>query len=85
MGRNMSVLGRMIGVVFVWFYLATGVCITIGLILNAMFHPGIAADLSVAGSLPHQAGLHINLTQFLLDLIPTNVVAAMPNRKYCRY
>lgn len=81
MGRNISVLGRIIGAVFIWFFLATGVCITIGLILNAVFHPGIGADLSVAGALPTQAGLRINLTQFLLDLVPTNIVAAMAQQK----
>jgi DAACS family dicarboxylate/amino acid:cation (Na+ or H+) symporter len=81
MGRNISVLGRMIGVVFIWFFFATGVCITTGLLLNAVFHPGIGADLSVAAAIPSQAGLHINLIQFLSDLIPTNVVAAMAQQK----
>jgi DAACS family dicarboxylate/amino acid:cation (Na+ or H+) symporter len=81
MGRNISVLGKIIGAVFIWFFLATGVCITVGLIMNAVFHPGIGADLSVAGAVPTQAGLKINLAQFLLDIIPTNVVAAMAQQK----
>lgn len=81
MGRNISVLGKIIGVVFIWFFLATGVCITVGLILNAVFHPGVGADLSVVGAIPNQAGLKINLAQFLLDLIPTNIVAAMAQQK----
>lgn len=81
MGRNISVLGRIIGAVFIWFFLATGVCISLGLVLNAVFHPGVGADLSVAGAIPAQAGLKINLAQFLIELIPTNIVAAMAQQK----
>lgn len=81
MGRNISVLGKIIGAVFIWFFIATGICITTGLLLNAVFHPGIGADLSAAGAVPAHAGLRINLTQFLLDLVPTNIVAAMAQQK----
>jgi DAACS family dicarboxylate/amino acid:cation (Na+ or H+) symporter len=81
MGRNVSVLGRMVGVVFLWFLIATGFCIVLGLCLNFIFHPGIGADLTVAGVIPVQAGVHPNISQFFLDLIPGNIVSAMAQQK----
>jgi dicarboxylate/amino acid:cation (Na+ or H+) symporter, DAACS family len=82
MGREIRVLGRVIGVAFLWFYLATGVCSLIGLGLNEIFHPGIGADLTVAGGkVPANAGLTVDWVQFLLDLIPANIVSAMAEQK----
>lgn len=81
MGREISVLGRIVAVAFTWFFAATGVCIITGLAINAIFHPGIGADLSIAGQIPANAGVKINLPQFLLDLVPVNIVAAMAEQK----
>jgi dicarboxylate/amino acid:cation (Na+ or H+) symporter, DAACS family len=82
MGREIGVVGRVVGIAFVWFYLATGVCVVIGLVMNEIFHPGIGADLTIAGGkVPANAGLSVNWVQFLLDLVPANVVAAMAEQK----
>jgi DAACS family dicarboxylate/amino acid:cation (Na+ or H+) symporter len=81
MGREIGLLGRIVGIAFAWFFAATGLCILSGLVLNAVFHPGIGADLSIAGQVPKVAGLKIDLVAFLLDLVPANVVAAMAEQK----
>ena len=81
MGRELSVLGRIVGIAFIWFFAATGVCILCGLAINAVFHPGVGADLSIVGQVPANAGLKINLVQFLLDLVPVNIVSAMAEQK----
>ena len=82
MGREIKVLGRVITIAFVWFYLATGLCVVMGLVLNAIFHPGIGADLNIpGGKVPANAGLSVNWVQFFLDLIHVNVVAAMAEQK----
>src|SRR5207244_7557397 len=59
----------------------TGLCIVAGLLLNAIFHPGIGADLSIAGQVPKVSGLKIDLVAFLTDLVPANIVAAMAEQK----
>jgi dicarboxylate/amino acid:cation (Na+ or H+) symporter, DAACS family len=81
MGRELAVLGRIVGIAFAWFFTATGVCIIAGLVINAIFHPGLGADLSVVGQVPKNTGLKIDLVQFLLDLVPANIVAAMAEQK----
>lgn len=81
MGREISVLGRIVVIAFGWFFAATGVCMIMGLVINAVFHPGIGADLSIAGQIPANVGVKINLSQFLLDLVPANIVAAMAEQK----
>jgi DAACS family dicarboxylate/amino acid:cation (Na+ or H+) symporter len=81
MGREIALFGRIVGIAFVWFFVATGVCILSGLVLNAIFHPGVGADLSIAGQVPKVSGLKIDLVQFLLDLVPANIVASMAEQK----
>jgi len=81
MGREIALLGRIVGIAFLWFFVATGVCIVAGLGVNALFHPGIGADLSIVGKVPANAGLKINLMQFFIDLVPVNIVAAMAEQK----
>jgi DAACS family dicarboxylate/amino acid:cation (Na+ or H+) symporter len=49
--------------------------------MNGIFHPGIGADLTIAGKVPANAGLSVNWVQFFLDLIPANVVSAMADQK----
>lgn len=81
MGLDSPRLGRVAAVAFGWFYLAGAIAISIGLGLDAMFHPG--RGISMAGSMAANAHVSgtINWTQFLLDLIPSNVVAAMAQQK----
>src|SRR6202048_5469795 len=76
MGRELAVLGRIVGIAFAWFFTATGVCIIAGLVINAIFHPGLGAVLSIVGQVPKNTGLKIDLVQFLLDLVPPNIAAA---------
>jgi dicarboxylate/amino acid:cation (Na+ or H+) symporter, DAACS family len=81
MGRELSAFGRIVLIAFVWFFVATGVCILAGLVMNALVHPGIGADLSIAGKVPPNAGLKIDLVTFLVDLVPVNIVSAMAEQK----
>lgn len=82
MGREIGAVGRIVGIAFLWFYFATGLCVVIGLVMNGIFHPGIGADLTIpGGKVPANAGLSVNWVQFLLDLVPANVVSAMAEQK----
>ncbi|MCJ2052510.1 dicarboxylate/amino acid:cation symporter [Methylobacterium sp. J-070] len=81
MGQELSSFGRMVLIAFIWFFVASGFCILVGLAANAVFHPGIGVDLSIAGTVPANAGLKINLASFLLDLVPANIVSAMAEQK----
>ncbi|HLH87406.1 MAG TPA: dicarboxylate/amino acid:cation symporter [Xanthobacteraceae bacterium] len=81
MGREISVLGRIVAIAFAWFFVATALCIVAGLGINAIFHPGIGADLSIAGQVPKVSGIKIDFVGFLLDLVPVNVVSAMAEQK----
>src|SRR5471032_1856576 len=82
MGREIRVFGKVVGIAFVWFYLATATCMVIGLVMNGIFHPGIGADLTIpGGKIPPNAGRGVDWVAFFLDLIPTNIVAAMAEQK----
>ena len=82
MGREIGAVGRIVGIAFLWFYVATGLCVVIGLVMNGIFHPGIGADLTIpGGKVPANAGLSVNWMQFFLDLVPANVVSAMAEQK----
>ncbi len=80
MGQEIKVFGKVIGIAFVWFYVATGTCLVIGLLMNGLFHPGLGADLTIPGKGPTTVAT-VNWVQFFLDLIPTNIVAAMAEQK----
>lgn len=80
MGQEIKVFGKVIGIAFVWFYVATGTCLLIGLLMNGIFHPGVGADLTIPGKGP-TAVATVNWVNFFLDLIPTNIVAAMAEQK----
>ncbi|MDR3537496.1 MAG: dicarboxylate/amino acid:cation symporter [Acetobacteraceae bacterium] len=77
MGENGRQLGRVAIVAFGWFYLATLFAVLIGLGLNGLFHPGVGANLVPTGSVPPNLALSVDWTKYVLDLIPTNIVAAM--------
>ena len=80
MGQEIKIFGKVIGIAFVWFYVATGTCLLIGLLMNGIFHPGVGADLTIPGKGP-TAVATVNWVNFFLDLIPTNIVAAMAEQK----
>src|SRR3984893_11127023 len=81
MGHETLLFGKVIGIAFVWFYVATGTCLLIGLLMNAIFHPGIGVDLTMQGKAPTTTVEAVNWVNFFLDLIPTNVVASMAEQK----
>ena len=81
MGENTRQLGRVAVIAFIWFYIATLFAVLVALGLNHLFHPGLGADLVPTGKVPPNLALSVNWTNYLLDLIPTNVVAAMAAQK----
>jgi DAACS family dicarboxylate/amino acid:cation (Na+ or H+) symporter len=81
MGHDAPRLGRVALVAFGWFYFASAIAIVIGLMLNTVFHPGIALHLSAPPDLSTNLATGIDWTKFLLDLIPSNIVAAMAQQK----
>jgi DAACS family dicarboxylate/amino acid:cation (Na+ or H+) symporter len=81
MGHDAPRLGRVALVAFGWFYFASAVAIVIGLTLNTAFHPGMGMHLAAPADLPTNLATGIDWTRFLLDLIPSNIVAAMAQQK----
>lgn len=77
MGENARQLGRVAVVAFVWFYVATLFAVLIALGLNGVLHPGSGANLVPTGTVSPSMALSVDWTKYLLDLIPTNIVAAM--------
>ncbi len=77
MGENARQLGRVAIIAFAWFYIATLFAVLIALGLNGLFHPGVGANLVPTGKVPANLALSVDWTKYLLDLIPTNIVAAM--------
>ena len=81
MGLDTPRLGRVALVSFGWFYLAGAVAISIGLGLDAIFHPGRGIAIASGPATVAHVRATIDWTQFLLDLIPNNVIAAMAQQK----
>ena len=81
MGHDAPRLGRVALIAFGWFYFASAVAIVIGLTLNSLLHPGIGMDMAAPADLPAHLGAGIDWTRFLLDLIPSNIVAAMAQQR----
>ncbi|SCM83382.1 Sodium:dicarboxylate symporter [uncultured Sporomusa sp.] len=81
MGSNFKQLGRLALLSFGYFYTATGLCIVLGIVLNAIFHPGAGVALEATGNIPANLAKSINWTQFFLDLIPDNVIMAAATQK----
>jgi DAACS family dicarboxylate/amino acid:cation (Na+ or H+) symporter len=76
MSANFKTLGRLAGLAFAWFYFATGCCVVLGLVLNAIFHPGAGVALKATGVVPANLAHSIDWVKFLLDIVPDNIVAA---------
>ncbi|EAX46872.1 sodium:dicarboxylate symporter [Thermosinus carboxydivorans Nor1] len=81
MGSDIKQLGRLGILAFIWFYVATGLAIVLGIVLNAIFHPGAGVALQATGKIPANLATSINWAQFFLDIIPDNVVNAIANQK----
>ena len=77
MGNSAKQLGKVSVISLLYFFIATVVAIVIGLVLNGMFHPGVGVNLSHTAELPKNLNTTVNWTKFFLDMIPSNVVAAM--------
>lgn len=81
MGRDAPRLGRVALIAFIWFYFASAVAIAIGLTLNSVFHPALGIHMETPGGAPSGLAAGIDWVKFLLDLIPSNIVAAMAAQK----
>ena len=81
MGTEFRVLGRVVAISLGYFYLATVISIIIGLLLNAAFHPGAGAPLAATGKLPANLVVSVDWIKFFMDMIPSNIVAAMAEQK----
>lgn len=80
LGTQPTGIGRITFLAFAWFFFSTFVAALLGLTLDALFHPGIGIDLHPAGAATASATLP-DWRHFILDLIPSNVVAAMAGQK----
>ena len=71
-------LGRLGGKAILWFEVATTVALAIGLIMVNVFQPGIGVNIPIPAEASAQAaataGKHIDMIQYLLNIIPTNIV-----------
>jgi DAACS family dicarboxylate/amino acid:cation (Na+ or H+) symporter len=81
MGADIKQLGRVALIAFGWFYLATLILIVIALGLDGLFHPGVGANLVPSGKIPPNLAVSVDWVKFLIDLIPSNIVAAMAAQK----
>lgn len=81
MGKNAAELGKLAGIAFLWFYVATGIAMLVGIGLNFVFHPGVGLALEATGSVPKNLATTLDWGKFFLDIIPDNIVAAMAGQK----
>jgi dicarboxylate/amino acid:cation (Na+ or H+) symporter, DAACS family len=81
MGLDAPRLGRVALVAFGWFYIAAAIAILLGLGLDSIFHPGRGIAMTGLPETSGNVGNTTNWTQFLLDLIPSNIVAAMAQQR----
>ncbi|WP_407146651.1 dicarboxylate/amino acid:cation symporter [Bradyrhizobium sp. ORS 86] len=81
MGTELRVLGRVVVICLGYFYLATVISILIGLVLNGIFHPGAGAPLAASGKVPANLAVSVDWVKFFMDMIPSNIVAAMAEQK----
>ncbi|WP_089025442.1 dicarboxylate/amino acid:cation symporter [Bradyrhizobium mercantei] len=81
MGSELKVLGRVVVICLGYFYLATVISILIGLLLNGIFHPGAGAPLAATGKVPANLAVSVDWIKFFMDMIPSNIVAAMAEQR----
>src|SRR5258706_12521449 len=81
MGTDLRQLGRVAALAFGWFYFATLCAILIALVLDGIVHPGVGVGLVPTGKIPPNLAVSVDWVKFFLDLIPSNIVAAMAAQK----
>jgi dicarboxylate/amino acid:cation (Na+ or H+) symporter, DAACS family len=81
MGGDMRQLGRVAGVAALWFLVATVVSILVALGIDELFHAGAGAGLAPTGSVPPNLAVSVDWVHYVLDLVPSNLIAAMANQK----
>jgi DAACS family dicarboxylate/amino acid:cation (Na+ or H+) symporter len=70
-------LGRTALLSICFFIAATVFAAGLGLCLDALFRPGLDAHLVQTAAMPKSLAAGVNWTQFIVDLIPANVVASL--------
>ena len=81
MGTDLRQLGRVAALAFGWFYFATLCAILIALVLDGIVHPGVGVGLVPTGKIPPNLAVSVDWVKFFLDLIPSNIIAAMAAQK----
>jgi DAACS family dicarboxylate/amino acid:cation (Na+ or H+) symporter len=81
MGADIKQLGRLGAMAFIWFYVATGISVVLGIGLNAIFHPASGVALVATGKIPENLATSINWVNFFLDIIPDNIAMAIATQK----
>ncbi len=77
MGNQSRELGKVSGISLGFFFVATTISLFIGLALNFLFRPGLGANLASGTNLSKNISTTLDWTKFFLDMIPSNIVAAM--------
>ena len=79
--QEARVLGRLAAVAVGWFLLASLIVIALGLVLDVVFQPGRVVALAHATGSAPAAISRLSWTQFLLDAVPSNLIAQMAGQK----
>lgn len=70
-------LGRTAVFSIAFFIVATFIAAALGLGLNFLFHPGVGASMTETASMPKNLAAGVDWMQFLVDLVPANIVSAL--------
>jgi DAACS family dicarboxylate/amino acid:cation (Na+ or H+) symporter len=81
MGRQIEQLGRIALVAFGLFFAATLIATAIGLMLNHLLHPGLGTGFAIGGNIAHEIKIAVDWKKFLLESMPSNVIADMAAQK----
>jgi dicarboxylate/amino acid:cation (Na+ or H+) symporter, DAACS family len=81
MGRQIEQLGRIAFVAFSLFFAATLVATALGLMLNHLLHPGLGTSLVLGSNIDHEIKISMDWNKFLLESMPSNVIADMAAQK----
>jgi DAACS family dicarboxylate/amino acid:cation (Na+ or H+) symporter len=81
MGRQAEQLGRIAFLAFSLFFIATLIATAIGLLLNYWLHPGLGTSFEISGNIAHKTTIAVDWKKFLLESMPSNVIADMAAQK----
>ncbi len=73
--KSMATMGRYSVKTIMWYLLTTAVAITIGLILGAIFQPGVGVDLGAAAAATAKEAP--SLVSTIVAMVPVNPIASM--------